>query len=152
MLKGWTAYSVPSQCCPALSPDSSSTLNSTGLRGGVGEWRPWALQLLEVPPISWPMLNPSLPPCALASPPRDLQAQEDKDEADQDEQDGNQVKIQVSLSLWEGSKHWMTLTGLYRRPRGCGWGTGCRLEGKRVGRLLLPHSGMDLGSTPTPGK
>lgn len=75
-----------------------------------------------------------------------LVAQEDKDEADQDEQwDGNQVKIQVSFSL-EGSKHWMTLTGLYRRPRGYGWGTGSRLEGKRV-QLLLPHSGMDLGST-----
>lgn len=73
-------------------------------------------------PKSWPRLNPSLPPCALASPPRDLQAQEDKDEADQDERDGNQVKIQVSLSLWEGSKCWVTLTDLYKRPRGCGWG------------------------------
>lgn len=56
-------------------------------------------------PQSWPRLNPSLPPCALASPPRDLQAEEDQDEADRDEQDGNQLKVQVSLSLWEGSKH-----------------------------------------------
>lgn len=93
------------------------------------------------------MLNPPCL-CALASPPRDLQAQEDKDEADQDEQDGNQVKIQVSLSL--GRKQ--TLDDIdWPLQEATVWVGHWVQAGGWVGRLLLPQSGMDLLNL-TPGK
>lgn len=61
------------------------------------------------------------------------------------------MKIQVSLSLW-GRKQTLDDIDWPLQEATRVWVGWVQAGGKRVGRLLLPHSGMDLGSTPTPGK